>query len=178
MDLSLKIKYTYPAGEAVEQHQRGDWPLCLDPSLQQTLHTWWYLCTAKLMIHFTCNSHSTWSPTEERPSSHMEFSNMQTLCWKTYIPWCLAVTYPSVFFQCEENFIFTSILSCGLEIKATGVSITSHTSTSLIFHFVVFILLTEKASFSTKCAIPLGYFASCLDPEFTKTKERERKYPQ
>lgn len=26
-----------------------------------------------------------------------------------------------------------------------------------------------------KCAIPLGYFASCLDPEFTKTKKKENK---
>lgn len=34
------------------------------------------------------------------------------------------------------------------------------------------LLLTEKASFSKKCAIPLGYFASCRDPEFTKTKRK------
>lgn len=42
-----------------------------------------------------------------------------------------------------------------------------------------FVLLTEKASFSTKCAIPLGYFASCLDPEFTKTKNKKENtfYP-
>lgn len=32
--------------------------------------------------------------------------------------------------------------------------------------------LTEKASFSTKCEIPLGYLTSCLDPEFTKTNKR------
>lgn len=43
-------------------------------------------------------------------------------------------------------------------------------------HSVVFaLLLTEKASFSMKCAIPLGYFVSCLDPEFTKTKKKDKK---
>lgn len=37
-------------------------------------------------------------------------------------------------------------------------------------------ILTEKASFSKKCAIPLGYFASCLDPEFTKTKDKKKAH--
>lgn len=43
---------------------------------------------------------------------------------------------------------------------------------SILFSGLYFLSLTEKASFSMKCAIPLGYFASCLDPEFTKTRRR------
>lgn len=38
------------------------------------------------------------------------------------------------------------------------------------------LLLTEKASFSKKCAIPLGYFASCRDPELTKTSRKTKTF--
>lgn len=34
--------------------------------------------------------------------------------------------------------------------------------------------LTEKASFSKKFAIPLGYFASYREPEFTNTKKKKQ----
>lgn len=35
---------------------------------------------------------------------------------KLFIPGCLAVTDPSMFFECEKNFIFTAILGCGLKM--------------------------------------------------------------
>lgn len=35
-------------------------------------------------------------------------------------------------------------------------------------------VLTENASFSKKWEIPLRYFASCLDPEFTRTDAKKR----
>lgn len=58
----------------------------------------------------------------------------------------------------------------------------ARTSTFLVFFIGFYLILTENASFSKKCAIPLGYFASCLDPELTKTnkkkKERESHFIQ
>lgn len=65
-------------------------------------------------------------------------------CDKGYIPWCLAVTDSSVFFQRKENFIFTPVLSGGLKIGRTRVDITSHKTTSLTFHFVVFTSFTYR----------------------------------
>lgn len=80
-----------------------------------------------------------------------------------------------MFFQREKNFIFTAILSSGLQTGNTCVS-----NKKNIIHDISIsgscLLLTEKASFSIKCAIPLGYFASCLDPELTKTKRKERQF--
>lgn len=35
--------------------------------------------------------------------------------------------------------------------------------------------LTENASFSKKCEIPLGYLASWREPEFTKTKNKTQQ---
>lgn len=166
-------KKTYPAGEAAEQHQKEDWPLCPDPSLQQTLHTWWYLCTAKWKMHHTCNSCTHTLSRVKKKGPHVH-------CDRDYIPGGLAVTYPTMFFQREENFIPTPVLSCGLKTEMTKHYLTHLNSVDISSCGLNFEVLTEKASFSTKCAIPLGYFASCLEPEFTKTKnkkERKTLYP-
>lgn len=53
------------------------------------------------------------------------------LLWKTKgitrcTPWCLTVTDPSMFFQREKNFVFTSILCSGLQRGNTGMSNKKH----------------------------------------------------
>lgn len=74
-------------------------------------------------------------------TSHVEGNkrhSVEVCCDKDYRPWCLAVTNSSVFFQREENFIFTPVLSSGLKIERIHVSITAHKTTSLAFRFQVF----------------------------------------
>lgn len=118
-------------------------------------------------MHRTCSVNTYSTCQIEGNKTH----TVEVYCDKDYRPWCLAVTDSSMFFQREENFIFTPVLSSRLRIEKIHVNITANKTTSL-FSGLYFLLLTEKASFSTKCAIPLGYFASCLDPEFTKTRRR------
>lgn len=120
-------------------------------------------------MHHTCNSCTHTLSRVKKKGPHVH-------CESDYIPGGLAVTYPPMFFQREENFIPTPVLSCGLNIERTKHYLTHLNSVDISSCGLNFEVLTEKESFSTKCAIPLGYFASCLEPEFTKTtNKKERK---